>query len=114
LCILNPAEFQDYIEMGFRFAGGLVSSQAPYYTRKVKSVDIEALSEPPKLSRLQQVRRKLTSFFAGPPQEQPPTAKQVTAMIDGDACGTTPMHIEVVPNAVNVLVLKDKLKRYTE
>jgi diacylglycerol kinase family enzyme len=25
------------------------------------------------------------------------------AMIDGDACGTTPMFVEVVPNAVNIL-----------
>ena len=106
LCILNPTEFQHYVEMGFRFAGAAVSSEAPYYIRKVSHVTIEATSEPIKLSRLQKMRRGVISFFGGEPQPSSKSEKKVTAMIDGDACGTTPMVISVVPNAVNVITPK--------
>jgi diacylglycerol kinase (ATP) len=109
LCILNPAEFQDYVELGFRFAGAYIGGQAPYYIRKTKSVTIEAISEPIRLSRLQKIRRGVMSFLTGPAEEKPVILKQVTAMIDGDACGVTPMNIKVVPNAVNVMVPKNKL-----
>ena len=110
LCILNPTEFQDYLELGFRFAGGFVSGQAPYYIRKVTNVTIEATSEPIRLSRLQKVRRSVISFFSGPALEQPKTEKKVTAMIDGDAYGTTPMVIQVVPNAVSVMAPKTAIQ----
>ncbi|HEY9756915.1 MAG TPA: diacylglycerol kinase family protein [Oculatellaceae cyanobacterium] len=106
LCILNPTEFQDYVEMGFRFAGAFVTGEAPYYIRKVSNVTIEATSEPIKLSRLQKVRRRVVTFFAGQSEPTSKAEKKVTAMIDGDACGTTPMVISVVPNAVNVIVRK--------
>jgi diacylglycerol kinase (ATP) len=107
LCILNPAEFQDYVELGFRFAGAYVGGDAPYYIRKTTNVRIEAISEPVRLSRLQKMRRSVMSFLTGP-TEKPAILKQVTAMIDGDACGVTPMNIDVVPNAVNVMVPKNQ------
>jgi diacylglycerol kinase family enzyme len=53
------------------------------------------------------------SLLTGPAEEKPAIAKQVTAMIDGDACGVTPMNIQVVPNAVNVMVPKIKDKNET-
>jgi diacylglycerol kinase family enzyme len=106
LCILNPTEFQDYLELGFRFAGGFVSGQAPYYIRKITNVTIEATNEPIRLSRLQKVRRGVMSFFGGATQPSRRIEKKVTAMIDGDACGMTPMVISVVPHAVNVMTPK--------
>jgi diacylglycerol kinase family enzyme len=108
LCILNPTEFQDYLELGFRFAGGFVSDNAPYYIRKITTVDIETSAHPHKLSQLQKMRRGVISFLGGRVTDQALAAKSVTAMLDGDACGTTPMHIEVVSKAVNVLVPPDK------
>jgi diacylglycerol kinase family enzyme len=104
LCILNPSEFQDYIDLGFRFAGGFVGGKAPYYIRKVSSLDIEVLPVRSKLSRLQHVGHRIRSFLEGTPQKRPPLSREVIAAIDGDPCGTTPMHIEVAPLAVNILV----------
>jgi diacylglycerol kinase (ATP) len=106
LCILNPTEFQDYLELGFRFAGGFVGGKAPYYIRKVTSLDIDILPVQSRLSAIQRVGYKFRSFFIGKDITPRPVLPDVTAMIDGDACGTTPMHIEVVPHVVNVLVPK--------
>jgi diacylglycerol kinase family enzyme len=103
LCILNPTEFQDYLHMGFRFAGGFVGGKAAYYIKKIKSVDIEVVPVRSKLSRLQHVGHRIRSFLEGSNEQRPPLKTEVTAAIDGDACGTTPMHIEVAPLAVNVL-----------
>lgn len=106
LCIMNPTEFADYIELGFRFTGGLVSgSEAPYYIRKVTGVDIEVVPVESRLSGLQAIAHKVRTALKGEP-EQRPRYEQVTAMVDGDAFGTTPMHIEVRPRAVRVLTLK--------
>ncbi len=108
LCILNPRGFSDYLALGFKFAGGFVESQAPYYVRKVKAVtiDVAAIEDSP--SRLQQLRSKIKRIFRsqdalnGPRQIGP-----VTAMIDGERCDTTPMHIEVAPRAVSVMIPPD-------
>ncbi|HEY9678275.1 MAG TPA: diacylglycerol kinase family protein [Drouetiella sp.] len=104
LCILNPSEFGDYLHMGFRFAGGFVGGEAPYYIRKVKTLDIEVIPSRAKLSRFQHIGHRIRSFFSGKTESRPPVVQQVTAMIDGDAHEQTPMRITVVPHAVNVLV----------
>jgi diacylglycerol kinase family enzyme len=104
LCILNPNEFGDYLHMGFRFAGGFVGGEAPFYIRKVKSLTVEVVPSRAKLSRFQHLGHRIRSFFAGNNESRPPVAQQVIAMIDGDAYGETPMNIRVVPHAVNVLV----------
>ncbi|RTL39797.1 MAG: hypothetical protein EKK48_18175 [Candidatus Melainabacteria bacterium] len=104
LCILNPSEFGDYLHMGFRFAGGFVGGEAPYYIRKVRSLTVEVVPSRAKLSRFQHIGHRIRSFFSGNNETRPPVAQQVIAMIDGDAFGETPMHIKVVPHAVNVLV----------
>lgn len=104
LCILNPSEFGDYIELGFRFAGGFVGGKAPYYIRKVRSLSIEVLPVSSKLSALQEMGAKIRSMFQPPKTDEPHEPKEITAMIDGDPFGTTPMHIEVAPLAVNILM----------
>ncbi|HEY9775620.1 MAG TPA: diacylglycerol kinase family protein [Planktothrix sp.] len=104
LVILNPAEFQDYLELGFRFAGGFVGGKAPYYIRKVSKLDIEVVPVRSKLSRFQHLGHRIRSFLQGVPSTRPPVKREVLAAIDGDAYGTTPMHIEVAPLAANVLV----------
>ncbi len=104
LCVLNPSEFGDYLHMGFRFAGGFVGGEAPYYIRKVRTLTVEVIPSRAKLSRLQHIGHRIRNFFSGSSESRPPVAQQVTAMIDGDAFGETPMTIKVVPHAVNVLV----------
>jgi len=101
LCILNPQSFTDYVELGFRFAGGLYGGEAPYYIRKVNQVDIEVVPSRSE-SALHRVGRQIWSFLRQ--RQRPPrrTDRHVIAMIDGDAFGTTPMHIDVVPHAISV------------
>lgn len=104
LCVLNPSEFGDYLHMGFRFAGGFVGGEAPYYIRKVRALTVEVVPSRAKLSRLQHMGHLIRNFLSGNSESRPPVAQQVVAMIDGDAFGETPMNIKVVPHAVNVLV----------
>ncbi len=73
LCIVTLAEFSDYVMFGFQVASAMLATSAPFYMRKVRSVKIESLNAP------------------------------VTANVDGDACGATPMQIEVIQKAVKVL-----------
>lgn len=73
LCIVTLAEFADYVMLGFQVASAMLATSAPFYMRKVRSVKIESLNGP------------------------------VTANVDGDACGTTPMQIEVIQKAVKVI-----------
>src|SRR6516165_7557399 len=97
LCILNPRNFKDYLTLGFRFAGGFVGGEAPYYIKKVRTVDVEVQPVASRLSRVQKLGQRIREFMRGDTVEDRPVYQKVTAMIDGDACGTTPMHIEVVP-----------------
>jgi len=105
LCVLAPQEFHDYLEMGFRFAGGMADTQpAPYYVRKVRKVTLEVVPVSRHSSILNKTWRRVKNSFGV--YEKPPLLlnKEATAMIDGDACGTTPMHIEVAPHAVSIMV----------
>jgi len=105
LCILNPTNFSDYIDLGFAFAGGFVGGEAPYYKRKVKTVDIEVVPVLSPMSSIQRLGHSIRNWFKGGSSTSAPRVlKQVAAMIDGDACGTTPMHIETIPQAVGILV----------
>ena len=104
LCILNPSEFQDYLQLGFHFAGGFIGGKAPYYIRKVKTLMIEVLPTPSRLSTLQRVGHKIRSIFQSGKILPRKIPRELMAMIDGDSYGTTPMHISIEPKAVNVLV----------
>ena len=108
LCVLNPTEFQDYVELGFRFAGGFIGGKAPYYIRKVDSLLVEVIPRPPKKTRLQALGSTIKNLFMGEQEPAPLPQKEVIAMIDGDAHGTTPMQIEVVPQAVSIIVPQNR------
>jgi diacylglycerol kinase family enzyme len=88
LNILTPHEFKDYVEIGFRFAVGAADANPPHYVRRVKEVFIETEPLVPPDAQI-------------PPSGLPP---QAAAMIDGEECGTTPIHVRVIPRAVQVLV----------
>jgi diacylglycerol kinase family enzyme len=108
LCVLSPQEFHEYLETGFRFAGGIGGEQsAPYYVKKVRSVTLEVVPVSRHTSILDKTLRRVKHSFGI--YEKPPLLlnKEAVAMIDGDACGTTPMQIEVAPKAVSVLVPQD-------
>lgn len=101
LCILAPTEFTDYLSLGFHFAGGLPGGEAPYYTKKVTSVTVDVVPGAARMSELHSLAHAIRTTLAGK-DASPPVFQQVTAMVDGDACGTTPMTIDVVPSAVLV------------
>lgn len=104
LCIMTPTEFADYLQLGFRFTGGLLGGEAPYYIRKVKGVQLHVVPVQSQLSDFQAMAHAVRTTLKGE-TNTPPTYNEVTAMIDGDACGTTPMEVHVKPNAVAVLTL---------
>ncbi len=106
LCILSPREFADYLKYGFHFAagsGGISGSKAPYYVKKVKTVVIEIVPRRRPLSFIQQGYNQLKYALTGQVEGHSPQ-NQGLAMIDGDACGMTPMHIESAPQAVQIIV----------
>ncbi len=112
LCVLAPQEFQDYLDVGFRFVGGIGGEQAAYYVKKVTSVDIKVLPVSRHASLVGKTWRRIKNLFGVNERPALVVHKEATAMIDGDACGTTPMHIEVAPRIVSVLVPRSlKLSR---
>jgi len=106
LCILSPREFGDYLKYGFHFAagsGGITGGKAPYYVKKVKTAEIEIVPRRRPLSFIEQGFNQLKYALTGQHEGRSPQ-NQGLAMIDGDACGMTPMHIESAPQAVQVVV----------
>ncbi len=109
LCILDPREFTDYMELGFRFAGGFVGGKAPYYIRKVKELMLDVQPVRSRMSQFQKFGHKMRAAFRGVQPEPVPIQQTITAMIDGDPCGHTPMNITVAPRAVQVLAPKPRI-----
>jgi diacylglycerol kinase family enzyme len=103
LCVLDPQEFSDYVELGFRFAGGFAGGKAPYYIRKVRELTVDVQSGPSRLSRWHKFGQRMREFFTGSEPALPAVIPKLDAMIDGDKWGTTPMQISVAPRAVWVL-----------
>ncbi|MBX9770102.1 MAG: hypothetical protein K2X29_01955, partial [Candidatus Obscuribacterales bacterium] len=104
LCILDPSHFTDYLQLGFHFSVGFFGGQAPYYIRKVKNVTLDVMPIKSPMSTLQKLGHKIRGLMGGTTDPEPPQHRQVTAMIDGDSCGNTPMQISVVPEAVTLIV----------
>jgi diacylglycerol kinase (ATP) len=102
LCIMNPAEFGDYLHLGFRFTGGIMGGDAPYYIRKIKNVELDVMPVESQLSDFQAMAHLVRTALKGE-SAHPPTFTEITAMVDGDACGFTPIKIETRGNAVAVL-----------
>gem|GEM_PF-275271 len=104
LHILNPKKFNDYVKIGFRFAGGHVDGQAPHIVLKVKEAVVDVVPRRGLRSAFQKAAKKTRSLLTRAENSLSPRNNAVTAMIDGEEAGTTPMRVTVVPNAVNVLV----------
>lgn len=104
LCVLSPKEFVDYLQYGFHFAGGstITGGKAPYYVKKVKQVEIDILTRRKPLSFIEQGWRKIKYAFTGQTEGRVAQDRAI-AMIDGDAFGSTPMKIEIVPDAITVI-----------
>lgn len=112
LCILAPREFTDYLKYGFHFAtastASMTGGKAPYYVKKVKTVDIEVIKHRRPLSFLQQGFSQFQQMFK-PVDDKTAAKPENMAMIDGDDCGTLPMHIEIVPLAIRMMVPREFL-----
>jgi len=80
LCIITLSEFGDYLKLGFDVASSMLLGDTPFYIRKAKKIKIESLNG------------------------------AVKANVDGDPIGGTPMEIEVLPKAVNILCPKRPIK----
>jgi diacylglycerol kinase family enzyme len=104
LHVLNPKKFNDYVQIGFRFAGGHIDGAAPHYVLKVKEALIEVIPRKGLRSAFQKAAKKARLFLTRAADSPSPRNEKITAMIDGEAAGTTPMHVAVVPSAVTVLV----------
>jgi diacylglycerol kinase family enzyme len=103
LCVLDPHEFSDYVELGFRFAGGFARGKAPYYIRKVRQLTLDIDRGPRRLSGWQKFGQRIRTYFAGDQPQLPAVIPKVPAMIDGDACGFTPIEISVASKVVRVI-----------
>ena len=106
LCILSPKEFTDFVHYGFHFATGsanpITGGKAPYYVRKVKTVEIARVKKRRPLSFFQKEWAALKYSITGK-RRRPNHTDQAAAMIDGDICGGLPMSIQSMPNAVKVI-----------
>lgn len=102
LCILSPNELPDYLALGFGFATSFFGGPAPYYIRKIKRAEITVVRKRSPLSMMQTLAHRVRSTLLGKPRRAPIYA-EVPASVDGDISGTTPVLLEVVPSAVNVL-----------
>jgi diacylglycerol kinase family enzyme len=103
LCVLDPHEFTDYLNLGFRFAGGFAGGKAPYYIRKVQQLTLDIDTGPRRLSGWQKFGTRLRTYFTGEKPNLPAVIPKVAAMIDGDAHGFTPIEISVASKVVRVI-----------
>lgn len=109
LIVLNPKTICDYWAIAWRFASwfllGRVQGMPPYMVRLIKRATIEVASVSPRPSPLHRFARRIAQAVSGGNSGKVAAPRTRTmAMIDGDPCGTTPMHIEIVPQAVRVFI----------
>jgi diacylglycerol kinase family enzyme len=114
LHILNPKNFGDYVNVGFRFAGGEVEGEVPDYVLKVKEALIEVMPRRGVRSSFQRIGSKIKAFFSGKAVAEVPRGQQIIGMIDGEAHGTTPLRVTVIPQAVSVLVPPEREQMLVE
>ncbi len=104
LHIVDPLNFGDYINLGFRFVGGSVDEKAPECILRCKEAVIEVLPRRGVRSGFQSMAQKVRQLLARKKIADPSRVSQVPTMIDGEECGTTPMRVTILPKAVTVLV----------
>lgn len=111
LIVMNPKSIRDYWRTTWRFAawnifGILPPGEPPYLVRKIKSVDIDVLAASHLKWPVHHWARRIKNFLMLKPDFSPALTDHATAMVDGDRCGSTPMHVEIVPDAVRLIVPK--------
>lgn len=111
LIVMNPRSLRDYWRITWRFAawnifGTMPGGDPPYLVRKIKSVDIDVLAASHMKSPIHKLARRIKYFLMRKPDFSPAVTDHAVAMVDGDRCGSTPMHVEIVPNAVQLIVPK--------
>lgn len=120
LIVMNPKSVRDYWRTTWRFASWnifrmLPPGDPPYLVRKIKSVDIDVLAASHMKWPVHTWARKIKNFLTRRPDFDPALTDHTTAMVDGDRCGSTPMHVEIVPNAVQLIVPKtDSAQQVTD
>ncbi len=108
LHVLDPKNFNEYLAVGFRFAAGYENAKAPIYVLRVKDVLIEAMPRSGIRSHFQRFITMIRRLIEGKFSPARPS-QFIPAMIDGEPCGTTPMRVSVVPQAVTVLVPPERV-----
>lgn len=104
LHIVDPINFVDYVNLGFRFVAGSADEKAPECILRCKEAYVEALPRRGVRSEFQAMAQKFRNFIAGKKVPDPARLSQAPLMIDGEECGKTPMRVTIVPQAVTVLV----------
>jgi diacylglycerol kinase family enzyme len=104
LHIVDPINFGDYVNLGFRFVAGSVDEKAPECILRCKEAVIETLPRRGVRSEFQRLAKQVRNFLAGKKIPDPARVSEAPLMIDGEECGTTPMRVTIVPKAVTVLV----------
>ncbi|MBS1996929.1 MAG: hypothetical protein JSS86_11485 [Cyanobacteria bacterium SZAS LIN-2] len=112
LHVIDPRNFSDYVAVGFRFVAGHVDGNAPHYVLRVKEALIEVIPRRGLRSTFQSFVNKVRTILTGKAATTV-RSQNIPAMIDGEPCGTTPMKISVVPQAVVVLVPAERLQELT-
>jgi diacylglycerol kinase (ATP) len=118
LIVMNPKSLSDYLNTAWRFAAWNIFNKKigeapPYSVRKVKSVDIDVVAAPHLKSPVHKLASQIKNFLRGRADFDPAVTDHTVAMVDGDRCGCTPMHIEIVPNAVQIIVPRIKVTQLT-
>lgn len=104
LHIVDPINFTDYVNLGFRFAAGSVDEKAPECILRVKEAVVECLPRRGVRSEFQRMAKEVRNFLAGKKTADASRMSQAPIMIDGEECGVTPMRVTIMPKAVTVLV----------
>jgi diacylglycerol kinase family enzyme len=104
LHIINPKRFRDYVDLGFRYTGGNRNDHVTDYALRIKEAVVEVLPRRGVRSAFQNAGLKLKGLFAATPLAESPRGKELPCMIDGEACGVTPMRVTIIPQAVTVLI----------
>jgi diacylglycerol kinase (ATP) len=108
LCILRPFTLHDYWHLTLRIVGWFLFGQmwgSPVYlVKKVKRATIEVAPRVPRASRFQKFSRAIYNYLHNRSNAPQPRKNVAPTMVEGDRCGQTPMYVEVVPQAVKIIV----------
>lgn len=105
LSIVSPKTLSDYILLAARFLLGMEVGGHLVRMKRVKRaiIDVVADKRVP-LSPFHRCCLQIRNWLHGKKLTLPPRYHEVTAMIDGSDKGTTPMHIDILPSSVKILV----------